>query len=418
MAKVITSKIGSKLQYYALLVSACSLPLPLEFNRWALTLFAVISVLVYDWASFKGDIIKNRRILLCCLIGLMNIFGMIYTSEQENGWPLVERTSVTIAIPILLMMTPLSKLDLDKLIRTFIFTCTLLAVYCILFSLLKIYETGSFINLEKISDRQYYYFINAELTKSAININPIYFSLYINFCIAFLLIQLFLRKRTTRTSYILLVFLNFFQLLVFSLNGIVTLIIIWLIVISKLIKETTPAFNRIKIVLLAMLAICLGGIAGTQIDPLRNRIHVDTTYDFQNAHISYWNGITMRLAVWSCAWQAVKETPFYGNGTGDAALALNNKYAQNKFSLAQNLKLNAHNQFLQTYLMHGAVGSVVLLLITLIPLLDSFKEKNWILQMFIVIMVVGFLSEVLLSVQKGIVFFSIFFPLLYIPDHK
>jgi hypothetical protein len=42
-------------------------------------------------------------------------------------------------------------------------------------------------------------------------------------------------------------------------------------------------------------------------------------------------------------------------------------------------------------------------------------EKNYLLTIFIALFALGFLTEVLLVVQKGLVFFSIFYPLLYFP---
>jgi O-antigen ligase len=163
------------------------------------------------------------------------------------------------------------------------------------------------------------------------------------------------------------------------------------------------------------LAFILGGIViAYNVKPLREKVVGKLSYNIEQPYIGDWTGVTIRLAIWKCAWDAVKETPFYGNGTGDAEEKLSESYARNKFLLGGAQNFNAHNQYIESYLLHGAIGLFVLLIVHLVPLLHSFRARNWLMIMFITVMLMGYLTEAILSVQKGVVFFSFFFPLLYL----
>jgi O-antigen ligase len=77
-------------------------------------------------------------------------------------------------------------------------------------------------------------------------------------------------------------------------------------------------------------------------------------------------------------------------------------------------KLNAHNQFLQTFIGTGIIGFVLLLLITIGTLIYGFVKKNYILALFSTLIFFNFLVESMLQAQAGFIFF-VFFLVVYLP---
>ena len=75
-------------------------------------------------------------------------------------------------------------------------------------------------------------------------------------------------------------------------------------------------------------------------------------------------------------------------------------------------KLNAHNQFLQTFIGTGLLGFALLLMMTVGGLIYGFVKRNYILILFSVLMIFNFLVESMLQAQAGFVFFVFFFCLL------
>ncbi|MCC6180695.1 MAG: hypothetical protein IT237_02565, partial [Bacteroidia bacterium] len=71
-------------------------------------------------------------------------------------------------------------------------------------------------------------------------------------------------------------------------------------------------------------------------------------------------------------------------------------------------KLNAHNQYLQTFIGTGLIGFVILLLMTIGVLVYSIYTKNLLLMLFSALTTSNFLVESMLQAQAGFIFFIFF----------
>jgi O-antigen ligase len=414
MVKIISSPYARQLWFYLLVATAASIPFSIVLHRNLMFALATTTVAVCDWRMLKHNIVVNKRVLIAGFIGLLNLLGLVYTSNIAEGFALLERSAITVALPVMIVMVGPSKEEVDRVVYFFTIACLVACSYCLVFSLWRIYQDGGLVNQEKISDRTYFYFINNELTESALKISPIYLGLYVNLCIGYLMVKVFIQKDRGKGAIPFLVMLHFFQAIIFALSAVLALLAIWLLIIIWLALHL-PARKRITLVGLFVGLFIASAFGVYKIKPLRDRIVVSLEYDFTAPHVSSWTGITLRLAVWQCAFEAVQETPLFGHGTGDVDEILLKTYKNRKFALAEMKNMNAHNQYLHSYLMHGILGIAVLLAILGFPIHSAIVEKNYLLFIFIMLFALGFLTEGLLLVQKGLVFFSIFYPLLYFP---
>ena len=64
----------------------------------------------------------------------------------------------------------------------------------------------------------------------------------------------------------------------------------------------------------------------------------------------------------------------------------------------------------------GIIGLFILLLMFIIPFIDAIKQKNIVLQTFLILMFLNFLFESMLNTQAGTIFFGFFYSILVI--HK
>ena len=102
----------------------------------------------------------------------------------------------------------------------------------------------------------------------------------------------------------------------------------------------------------------------------------------------------------------------FGTTAGDANDKLVEAYEREGLAGALRKKLNAHNQFLQTFIGTGIIGFILLLLMTVGSLIYGFMKKNYILALFSILMIFNFLVESMLQAQAGFVFFAFFFCIL------
>lgn len=122
-----------------------------------------------------------------------------------------------------------------------------------------------------------------------------------------------------------------------------------------------------------------------------------------------WDGSSIRLAIWRCSFDLIRQHTLIGLGTGDAQDELQKTYEKRKFYFASRYNnYNAHNQYIQQLLSHGILGLGTLMLSIGIGFYIAFKQKNTLYFYFLVIFVVICLTESFLEINKGIVWYSFF----------
>lgn len=116
----------------------------------------------------------------------------------------------------------------------------------------------------------------------------------------------------------------------------------------------------------------------------------------------------VRILIWEQAVKIIKEHLIFGITPGDTNDALYKAYEENGLTGALAKRLNAHNQYLQTFIGTGIIGFALLCLMTFGCIVIGFVKKNYILALFGILIVLNFLVESMLQTQAGIVFFVLF----------
>lgn len=118
-----------------------------------------------------------------------------------------------------------------------------------------------------------------------------------------------------------------------------------------------------------------------------------------------------RFDLWTSAIRA-NDDVFFGVGTGGGRKALNEYYIQHGLDQFAEDNMNAHNQYLQTYLSHGIVGLVALLILITRPLYLGFRANYSLAILLIFPFLIYGMTEVFLGRYQGIVFFVFLHQLL------
>jgi O-antigen ligase len=127
---------------------------------------------------------------------------------------------------------------------------------------------------------------------------------------------------------------------------------------------------------------------------------------------------TVRVLIWREATQIIEDNFLLGTGVGDANDQLYNAYEKNGITGAFDHKLNAHNQFLQTFVGMGLIGFLSLALITLGLMITAIFKRNFILFLFSLLIILNFLVESMLQRSDGTLFFTFFYCFFNLVDEK
>jgi len=126
----------------------------------------------------------------------------------------------------------------------------------------------------------------------------------------------------------------------------------------------------------------------------------------------------VRVLIWQESIELIQNNLLFGTGVGDVNDDLYKAYEANGLTGAYKHKLNAHNQFFQTFLGMGIVGFVMLLLITVGQLIKGILKRHFLLFIFSLVIVLNFLVESMLQTAAGVLFFSFFYCLFNLVNEE
>ncbi len=200
-------------------------------------------------------------------------------------------------------------------------------------------------------------------------------------------------------------------ILISNRMGIFLCVIITLFFLLRLVQSA--AIKSLTVVFIFFVLIGLYSWNQTFQQKIKALVQVDAQQTIQLDEESSlgrtWDGLHLRLAIWDCATDVIKRHPLAGVGVGDAQQTLQEAYENRKFYFAsRHNTYNAHNQFLEQWLMTGIVGCLLFILALAIPLILSLKNDKLLYSLFLIIFICFCLTESVLEVTKGVVWFSFF----------
>ena len=395
----------AKLQYYSCLLLSFSIP----FNNFLINV--AIGLLLLGWILQGGYFVSIRGIIqspgLAALSALffLHIAGLLYSENMSEGIFVVEKKLSLFLFPLLIGANKkinFSLADIKKIICFFVVACCIVSSLC--------FARGIYFWIINHTNEKLFYH---ELS-SLFNLHAVYLSAYLIFSVFFLLYLLYdnfskwnIYYKITSISIIL-----FFTVIILLLSArsaifVYILLFICFIFYSFYKKKKLPLAMLLSTLFLLLVIAMI--------------IKIPFIYDrFYEIAESKWyfspyennaNGFTLRIVKWSCSLQGIKENFWLGVGTGDAQDYLQMCYKGRNF-WGEVFHFNSHNQFLQTGLTVGIVGLLVFIYCLIFPLVQAFIRKNFLLFIFLSIVILCSLTESFLERQQGVIFFCFFYCLL------
>ncbi|MFN5133911.1 MAG: O-antigen ligase family protein [Chitinophagaceae bacterium] len=386
------------------------------YNSIAIIAFAAACVLIVYKQQFKA-IPKQFFIITCCFFFLLHLVPFLM-DVNASTWFETEKKLGFLILPLLMSIAvPLSKATLHKIMML---VCSSAAVLMILLFII------SFSNYFNGADASIFFY--HQLT-APVQHHAVYLSAYIGLCSFYLFFYISENQKPAALPVLLL---GFLLLSIVMLSSKTIILVVFILLIWELRKRTFR-FGKKKAALLmiSMLALFVILITVTG-NPLSKRFKELYVTDLRilstdnYAPDMYFNAVQFRLVAWKFSWQIVKESNafIFGVGPAHAQPALNEKYTKAKMFTGSvtnfntgYLNMNAHNQFMQTFLQSGLLGVLILLLMLFYFFREAVTQKNKLLLYSMFLICAFFLSESVLEGQYGLVLF-LFFPFLFFKHHR
>jgi O-antigen ligase len=132
------------------------------------------------------------------------------------------------------------------------------------------------------------------------------------------------------------------------------------------------------------------------------------------------NSTTERLAFWKAGIMVFQNNWLFGVGTGDLRPECKEVFRKLNFDYGVKEFKTSHNQYLQTAVILGIPGLLILLLGWLIPMILAFQQKYYVYACFILIFMINGFTESLLSASGVLLyaFFNAYFCRVYLSRNK
>jgi O-antigen ligase len=403
-------KIRNDVYYYLHVLIAITLPLPFYAINNGLILLVGATWLVNFYMEPKINIQKSDRMIVfsSLLFLLIYLIGVLYSSNRQDAWISIERKLPMFFLPLIVATSPvIDSVKIKIILSAFLISCSIVTFLCI----------GYTFWLNKQQGYEFVYWYNFQYSEDNLTrkfgFHHVYFCMYLCFCQA---IIFYLFKSTSKIA--LQVGLSFLSicllLFMFGLGsrmGVIILILLLMLGIFLFIKNGVAA--KLSIAVGVFVLFCA---VGYQFPFIREKFTGLLNIDVNEFSVMY--KASNRMVSIESTWNIFKNNWIFGVGPGDVNDLLIKEYKRINFQEGVIHTYNPHNQYLDTAASVGIIGLVILLVIVLFPLCRSIKSRDFISLSFALIPLFSFLTESMLSRQKGVVFFTFFLCILNIHRGK
>lgn len=238
--------------------------------------------------------------------------------------------------------------------------------------------------------------------------HPTYLAMKISWVIVLLIFFDYSHYLIRKFSIVLILI---FTCTLFFLASKAGLLLWFLTILFFLVKKLTRFKNPILYFILIPLFILLTILSAKEIQRV-DRFITSVKSDIGSSHPD-WKNIDQRTREWYTSLQIIRQKPLFGTGLSKARDTLAEEYLRNNFIDEADLRMNAHNQFLEAQLTFGIGGSISLLFLLFAPLIFR-KKIIWydLISSFVIVIIFFLLIESLFNRQWGIMFFILFYCML------
>ena len=398
---------ANQFSVYCLISIAFFLPLYKKIVPPLIFLLFLLWFFQKNYKNIPESIKKNRIIFIFIIFYFIHLFGIFYSSNIISGLFDLQVKFSILLLPILLlsMKEQDQMVNNQKIFLSFIFGNIVASLICLSHSLyLMIKWDASF---------DYFYYVDLSIL-----LHPGYFSIYL--CMSFVILLHLLEqnfsgnKIKSRTILFLLAIL-FHILMIYLLSSKTNLLLLVIICTLYLLYKLKTKNLFLKALLGFVFAILL--TTSANFNPRLNyavTLAKKMTLSEFPVENEQNESNQMRVEIISNSIKIIKNNFWFGVGTGDVKDELISSYKINKNNFLEEKKLNAHNQYFETFIGLGVFGELSLISMLFLPLYHFMRNKNYPGILFILICSFNFLFESVLNTQAGVVFFAFFLNLLLI----
>ncbi len=385
-----------------ILISLSVISFLLPFSTIVISYIGITALLVWLFNiklnQHLPTLLSDKLFILYASFYLVGAISLLYTQNLDNGLRKMETKASLLLIPMVISSLPNLKNHYKFVCWFHVLGNVSALLICLVLSTLRFAES---------KDTNEFFYSNLSFFE-----HSGYFTMNIIFALSFVGYRLGKCNSWQHliAPSLLLIFLLIGAFLLSSRTGIIALPFILIILLSYALRKRLSKLN----VILANAVLLLTTISVVAFVPkinMRMKALVDEVIAYKNPSEAI-GAVEVRIAIWTQSKKIIAQNPWFGVGIGDAEDELFKVYKEMNMHKTLEKKYNAHNQFVQTQISLGLMGSLIQAAILILLLIYSIKRRKILAFCLFVVLFTNFLTESILERQAGVVFFSLFVPIL------
>lgn len=383
------------------------------FLHYRINGFMVMLVLIFALVKVvaKRNLLKGSvGLLFFPVLFVALLIGQFYTENLKEGWILIERNISLLALPFAAKgVVDLTHFQRRVLMNVFIASAAITGLVCLSIATVHALQTGSIYIIPNNTHFLYNTFMHHRLT-DPIGLHAVYFGLYValaNSVVLYHIVSPGIKVQKRIGLGLLFVFFTVLLYLLKSANiafgfSVVSLVIM----LDRFGRSIFRSRAKLSVGIIILLAFSVFTFKTIQ-TKLENFSFSHEMADEQMTPLG------IRLSIWECTWQVIRENWLLGTGTGDSQDELVKKYYANNFVIGYRDDFNAHNMYLQYWMSNGLIMLMLFVGALAVLFRRAFKNRNSIFFGFVFLFALFSFTESTMRTQKGLLFFVLFAALFY-----
>jgi O-antigen ligase len=399
---------------------AFTIPVNKLLLPWLIVLLALNWLVEGEYIRTFPMVIKDKRRLFVfsfSFLYFLYLAGLLYTKNFQYALEDLEMKLSIFIFPLIFATSALPLFTTKQtgmVLRAF-------GAGCI---------AGSFIFL----GRAFYYGVMLDepgafyYTSLAWNFHPSYFSMYLAFAVSNIICFLLIRQTVTGVAKVTfhIILLLFFSMMIVLLSSKAGLLIWGCVIFFYSILLIFRRKEWLKGFIFAAIAVTTFSLLLMAFPHALGRVS-QAKQDMASVESAEKSGRSTgdRVLIWKASKEIVRQNFLFGVGTGDVRDKLMEEYQKSDAITAMKNYLNAHDQYMQTFIALGIPGLLLLVYMIVAPAVLCIKRANYIFFAFLFITGFNMFFESMFERQEGVVFFMFFstlllasFPGLQEPEEK
>jgi len=394
---------------FLLLCALCFFPIMQQaVVSISIILFATASIVLnYKRFPKRLEKLKIRPLFLVSGFYLLSVITLFYSENLTVSVREIQRGISLFIIPLCIFyFMPIITKEKEQLLFKMFTIANLVICSKYIFWILKLLSERGFDTFFNFNFRGKI-FIHANIIP-----DPTYICLGFSFCIIYLGSVFFRTKDNLKKiisgvlifNFLIFIFLLSARTVIFSI--LISLVFVFIFFVRKRLKLRRGLVFLLLFFGVVLLTIQSNSFKGRFLEEI-NLKNIKAPSD-KNL-----TSLNVRYGIYSCGLKIIKDNSIFGVGIGDLQDELNKCYNTFDTQIYKLKKMNAHNQYLQYFIIGGILTLLLFLLFLFKSLQISFKNNDIIYFVFLIILMVTFTTESILARIYGIVYFSIFNSIFY-----